>query len=339
MISTVADGCFWLTRYLERVETLARLLDVHHALHIDAGLPVERRWRVLLDFTGREDDFRQRVGTGAIDNGEAVQRYLSWDETHPTSLYGALRGARENARTVREIMSLEAWEAINDTWLWMNRRDSRRLYDHDRGAFYEYLKRATLLFHGVSHATMLHDEPFSFMKLGRAVERASQTALILETHGDYGSTEAGGAVEAARCLAVLRCCCAYDPFFRSGRPLCVQTVVRFLLFDRTLPRSVLYNFDEARGLLASLRASDPVGLPRRSRSALENVRGELLQMDVSDVERRGIQATLGWLTRATDRLCEAIHDDFLDPPMAWLRHCVRALEAAQATSVDAEQAA
>ncbi len=339
MISRVAEGCFWLTRYLERVDTLARLLDVHHALHIDAGLPADRRWRPLVVVTGEEAGFLAEVGDDALDDGEAVQHFLTWESDRPASLWSAVRGARENARTVREIMSLEAWEAINDLWLWMRSRDSQRIYERDRSSFYARLMSSTLLFHGVSFATMLHDEPFSFMKLGRAVERAGQTARILEILGDDEAVAAGGAASTARHLAALRCGCAYDPFFRSGHPLGRQTVTRFLLFDRTLPRSVLYNLDEARRLLSALRQDDPVGLPRRSRTAVERLRGELLQMDVADVEQHGVHSTLGWVIRSLDRLCEAIHDDFLDPPMPWLRHCVHVLEAVEPTKDGSERAA
>jgi len=327
MISRVADGCFWMTRYLERVDTLARLLSVHHALHIDAALPVRARWRVLIAFSGQEEDFAKRLGPAAMNDGEVVQRYLTWDAEHPASLYSALRGARENARTVREIMSLEAWEAINDLWLWLGSRESTKLYDDDRSAFYERLMTATQLFHGASFATMLHDDPFTFMKLGRAVERAALTARILDDHGDHGVIGDGAAASAAGWLAVLRCCCAYDPFFRSGSPtLDALTVTRFLLFDRTLPRSVLYNLDEARRLLFSLRQGDPPGLPRRSRTALERLRGELLQMDLDDVAHRGLHETFDFVVSSTHALCDAIHDDYLDPPDAWMRHCVRALE-------------
>lgn len=331
MISRVAECCFWMTRYLERVDTLARLLKVHHALHIDAGLRAERRWRTILGITDQQPDFIARVGDRYLDDGEAVQLYLTWDAQHPSSLYSCVRSVRENARAIRELLSLEAWESINDLWLWLRKRDSQRLYDANRGAFYERVMQSAVLFHGVSHATMMHDEPFSFMKLGRAVERASQTARILDAHETQGGQDGGEAAVAARCLATLRSCCAFEPFFHSTAHLLTgRDVMRFLLFDRSLPRSVLYNLDEARTLLYRLRREDPLGLPRRSRAALERLRGELLQMNVGDVERRGAHTTLRWTIEATDRLCEAIHDDYLAPPTGWLRHCVRVLESLEA---------
>jgi uncharacterized alpha-E superfamily protein len=326
VISRVADGCFWLTRYLERVDALARLLDVHHGLRIDAALPDERRWHPLVVATGQEADFVARIGAGSFTDGEAVEHYLTWDVDHPSSLSSAVRGARENARTVREIMSLEAWEAINDLWLWMRGRESQRLYQRNRSAFYEHLVQSTVLFHGVAYGTMLHAEPFSFMKLGRAVERVGQTARILDIQSENPVAPSEAGVDAAGWLATLRSCCAFDPFFRCALPLSRRAVTRFLLFNREFPHSVLYGLDEVRLLLGTLRRDDPVGLPRRSRAVLERLRGELLQMDVTDVERHGLHQTLTWIVRETAHLCDAIHDDYLDPPMAWLRHCVRVIE-------------
>lgn len=332
MISRVAEGCFWLTRYLERVDTLARLLDVHHTLHIDAGIPAASRWDPVRAITGQAEDFRARVGAKIREDGEDAQAYLTWNEEHPSSLFSAVRSARENARTVREIMSLEAWEAINDLWLWLRGREARRTYERNRSEFYEHLTRSAVLFHGVCYATMPHDEPFTFMKLGRAVERVGQIARTVDALGRF-DTATSATADAACSLEILRSCCAFDPFFRTAsQPLGRQAVTEFLLFDRSSPRSVLYNLDEARSLLFALRRGDPTGLPRRSRSALERMRGELLQMDSTDLRERGLHTTLDWVGEATDRLCQAIHDDYLDPPLAWMRHCVRAIESLEAES-------
>ncbi len=339
MISRVAQSCFWLTRYLERVDALARLLDVHHALHIDAAAAATTRWRPVLRATGQEASFVERLGDAAVHDGEAVEGFVTWDADDAASLWRAVGAARENARTVRDVMSLEAWEAINDLWLWINRPAARRLFEKNRGSFYEHLIQSTVLFHGVSHGTMLHDEPFTFMKLGRADERAAQTARILDAHVAQDAGPEGGAADASRWLSALRSCCAYDPFFRGASHALHQTsVARFLVFDQSFPRSVLYNLDETRTLLRGLRKNDPFGLPRRSRTALERARGELLQMDMADVERRGLHSTLNFVIRATDHLCDAIRDDYLEPPQAWLRHCVRVLESLE-RAPEAERAA
>jgi uncharacterized alpha-E superfamily protein len=327
MISRVADSCFWLTRYLERVDTLARLLEVNHSFQLDADLPSAERWRPLVVVTGAEEAFLERVGLDAIDDAEAVQAYLTWSEAEASSIYCSLHWARENARTIRETMSVEMWESINDLWLWLRDRGARRLYQKDRTAFYDHLSKQCMLFHGICYSTMLHEEPFVFMKLGRAVERVGQTARILDVkHHALGDQpgERETTVDAAQWLAILRSCSAFEPFFkRSAHVLSGPSVARFLIFDRPFPRSVLHNLDRARGLLTRLRVEEPRGNRRRSWDVLERFRGQLMQMRIEDVLDWGIHRTLTWIVDTNAELAQAIHSDYLDPPVEALRHRVR----------------
>ncbi len=327
MISRVADSCFWLTRYLERVDTLARLLEVNRSFQLDAEMSSGDRWRPLVVVSGSEELFLERVGAEQIDDAEAVQAYLVWDEEEPSSIVSSVRWARENARTIRETMSVETWESVNDVWLWLRDRATRRLYDRDRDAFYDHLCKQCMLFHGICYSTMLHEDPFLFMKLGRAVERAGQTARILDVkHHALGDTAADRetTVDAAQWLAILRSCSAFEPFFkRSAHVLTGQAVARFLIFDRTFPRSVLHNLDRARGLLLRLQAEENSSRRHRSWEVLERVRGQLLQMDIEDVLDWGIHRTLTWIVDSNSELCDALHEDYLDPPIEALRFAAR----------------
>ena len=328
MISRVADSCFWLTRYLERVDSCARLLDVNQAFQLDADLPSAERWRPLVVVSGAEQGFLERVGAGAIDDAEAVQSYLTWDEEEPASILSSLRWARENARTIRETMSVEMWEAINDQWLWLRDRAAQTLYEKDRAAFYDHLSKQCMLFHGICYSTMLHEEPFVFMKLGRAVERIGQTARLLDVKYqalDGGADERdSSADDAAQWLAVLRSCSAFEPYFkRSSHVLSGPKVARFLIFDRPFPRSVLHNLDRARGLLMRLRVEEPPGTRRHSWNVLERFRGHLIQMGIEDVMEWGIHKTLTWIVATNAELCDALHRDYLDPPVEALQHSVR----------------
>jgi uncharacterized alpha-E superfamily protein len=329
MISRVADSSFWLTRYLERVDTLARLLEVQRAFALDVPLRTGERWRPLVVVTGSEADFSERIGAAAIDDGETVQRYLTWDAQQPCSILSGVAGARENARTIRETISVEMWEAINYLWLWMRGRSAQRLYQRDRSAFYDHLSRQCMLFHGICYSTMLHEEPFLFMKLGRAVERAGQTARVLDVqHHSLGERRAEdeSTADAAQWLAILRSCSGVEPFFqRRANVLSGPNVASFLVFDRTFPRSVLHNLDRTHGLLARLRADDPPGLRRGCWRLLERFRGELLQMHIEDVQHLGIHEVLTWIVKTGAELCGAIHDDYLDPPVTLLRRQARAL--------------
>ncbi len=331
MISRVADSCFWIARYIERVDTLARLLEVNNTFQLDVSLPASERWRPLIIVSGGEEDFLERIGEKAIDDGEAVQEYLAWDPDHPSSILASLRWARENARTVREVLSVEMWESINDAWLWIKNRSARRLYQKERDAFYQHLSRQCMLFHGICYSTMLHEEPFVFMKLGRAVERIGQTARVLDVkHHSLGDKprEDETALDAAQWLAILRSCSAFDPFFKKAENvLGGPAVAGFLIFDRTFPRAVLHNLDRARGLMTRLLEGDPPSMRRASWDHLERFRGTLLQMTPADVQRLGIHEVLTWIVDETAKLCDDIHDDYLDPPVDQLRASARLLRA------------
>lgn len=341
MISRVADSCFWLTRYLERVDTWARLLGVTSSFSLDVELGTGR-WRPLIVVVGQEEDFLERVGVELIEDGEAVQNYLVWDTGHPFSLYSSSRAARENARTIREVMSVEMWEAINQSWLWLNSRAAKRLFDRERDAFYERLSSDCMMFHGICYSTMLHEDPFTFMKLGRAIERVGQTARILDVrHHALQDSDEGedSAVGAAEWLAILRSCSAYEPFFkRASHVLSGSAVAQFLIFDRTFPRSVMHNLDRARGLLIRLQENDPSQVSSPSWEALERFRGSILQMSIEDVRQRGLHETLTWVVDETARLCETIRAEYLDPSLdSLLARVHRASQLQSQASEDSEQ--
>jgi uncharacterized alpha-E superfamily protein len=328
LISRVADSCFWLTRYLERVDTWSRLLDITSSFSLDVDLEGAGRWRPLVIVVGQEEDFLERYGDDEIENGELVQDYLVWDDEHPFSLYSSARAARENARTIREVMSVEVWEAVNESWLWLNSASARRLFERERGAFYERLSSQCMMFHGICYSTMLHEDPFTFMKLGRAIERVGLTARILDVRHhaleEHAEREESPA-DAAQWLAILRSCSASEPFFkRATNVLSGLAVAQFMLFDRTFPRSVLHNLDRARGLLLRLRESDGPDHASPSWEALERLRGSLLQMDIEDVLKLGLHETLTWIVDDTARLCDAIRDEYLEPSLDSLRARVEA---------------
>jgi uncharacterized alpha-E superfamily protein len=316
VICRVAESCFWLTRYVERVASLSRLLEVNNSFQLDVRLTQAEVWRPIVIAVGQEEPFTARLGAAAMGDGEAVQEYLTWDREHPSSIHASLRWARENARTIRDVMSVEMWETVNDAWLWLSGRSARRLYQRERDAFYQHLTKQCMLIHGVCYSTMLHEEPFVFMRLGRAVERVGQTARILDvkqhTLDDHERDE--NADDAAQWLAILRSCTAVDAFFqRATNVLSGPAVAEFLLFDRAFPRAVLYNLDNARDLLARLAESDPPSLRRASWNRLERLRGSLLQMDGAVVQELGLSGVLTSIVDGTAELCDAIRADYLGP--------------------------
>ncbi len=317
MISRVAESCFWLNRYVERVEVLARMLNVNLTFQLDVALGEAERWRPLVIVTGQEQDFLKCTPPESVDDPETVQRYLTWSEENPSSLYSSLRAARENARTIRETISLEMWETLNDLWVWFSDKSARRLYDKDRHAFYNRLRDQCMLFHGVAHATMLHEDPFEFMRLGTALERAIQTARVLDVkHHSVGPTGEGeeSPVEVAQWLATLRFCSGIEPFSkRDDMPLSGRAVADFLLFDRTFPRSVFHNVFRAKVFLNLVRPPQPTPIGARSDAMLVEMLEGLEKTDIDTVMAQGLHEVLTAIVNTTAQVCVTLDQEFFDP--------------------------
>jgi len=322
MISRVANSCFWLTRYIERVDTWSRLLDVTSGFSLDVGVVGTGRWRPLIIIVGQEEDFLERFGEEAVEDSEIVQRYLVWDDENPYSIYSSATAVRENARMIREEISVEMWEAVNEFWLWLKSRSAKRLFEREREAFYQRICSQCMMFYGICYSTMLHEDPYTFITLGRAVERVGQSARLLDLRHhalQEGEDEGASPIDAAQWIAILRSCSAYDPFFkRASSVLGGPAVAQFMVFDRAFPRSILHNLDRVRVFLTRLRSADK-DHASPSWEALERFRGSLLQMDMDDIQRAGLHETLTWIVEQTAVLCDAIHMEYLEPTEESLR--------------------
>jgi uncharacterized alpha-E superfamily protein len=318
VISRAAESCFWLNRYLERAETLARLLGINLAFQLDVQIPEAERWRPLVIVTGERERFDETIGPEASEDDEVVQHFLTWEEDNPSSLVSSLFWARENARTLRATVSLEMWQTLNELWLFVQGSDGRRLYQRDRYAFYQQVRDRCLLFHAHALATMLHEEPFDFMRLGTALERASQTARLLDVkYHSLGPTHADIEMpaEAAQWLAVLRFCSGIEPFFkRSAHVLSGPNVAAFLLFDRSFPRSVHHNLSRTRNFLRRIAAPTPrVG--ERPLTLVDGLLGWLEGLSIEDVLERGIHDVLEFIVDSLAEIGSAIQADFFEPSL------------------------
>jgi len=319
MISRVAESCFWLNRYVERVEVLARMLDVNLAFQLDVSLPDAKRWLPLIVVTGQEKHFLEKHGERSSDDAEIVQKYLTWNTDNPSSLYSSLRFARENARTIRETISLEMWETLNDLWVFMNDRAAKRLYDNHRDVFYRRLRDQCLLFHGVAQATMLHEDPFRFMRLATALERAGQTARLIDVkYHSVGPTSQDESEElpgeAAQWVATLRFCCAVEPFLkRPDNVLSGRAVASFLIFDPRFPRSICHNLDRTRNFLDLLGAGEPGAVGARARTLVSEASDYLAKRNIEDILAEGLHETATWVVETTDEIAGEIIQAYFHP--------------------------
>ncbi|HTP26378.1 MAG TPA: alpha-E domain-containing protein [Anaeromyxobacteraceae bacterium] len=312
MISRVADHCFWLGRYLERAECTARVLQVTRNLALDAGLTPRQCWQPVIVVSGQEANFLARHGTG-LEDGEVVQRYVTWDEENLASIMRSTAAARENARSIREVVSLETWEALNELYLWMAGEDGRVRYAADRHDFFWQVRRACLLALGFIQGTMLHDDPYRFIALGVMLERAGQTARLLDVQHHALARLATHQVETALFLALLRACSGFEPFMKRNRgPVTPLSVASFLVLDPEFPRSIRFSITAAYRRLSSLLAVDAVGRP--GIECLEKLRA----LDEWIVQQRPAALETGFihacLTRVVDdsaEICDAIGRELL----------------------------
>ncbi len=191
MLSRVASHLYWLSRYLERAENMARILDVGQSLALlSGGLGDQSIAAEPLVLTDTVAAFEK---TGRPVSPEHVARFLAWDETLPSSILNCIEASRENARAVRGSITSEMWENINDTWLQLNlrRRNGGASID---AQFFDWVKERSHMFRGVSFATIRRDQPYHFIRLGTFIERADNTARILSVKQAVGP---GGASSAA----------------------------------------------------------------------------------------------------------------------------------------------
>lgn len=264
MISRVADHCFWLGRYLERIEATARLLSVTRNLSFDGNLSPLQCWLPVLIVSGEEPRFVERFGVATAAEGEAVEQDMTWSDENPASIRRSVNAARENARSIREVISLEVWEAVNELYLWMNGRAGPGEYGSERHGFYRHVRLSCQLVSGLLRSTMLHEPPLNFIRFGKLLERVSQTARVVDVHHHALTLveQSNQVVETALWLSLLRACSGFEPFMKKcqGR-VTGDAVADFLVFEPRFPKSVLYSVHAAHDRFARIRPPAERDLP------------------------------------------------------------------------------
>ena len=317
MISRVADNCFWMGRYLERTESTSRVLSSTRTLALDAELSARQCWLPVLIVAGEEPSFLQRFGPAAADDGEKVEHTMTWDEEW-SSLMRSAAAARENARSIRELISLEVWEATNELHLWLQSSAARAEYDEHRYGFYQRVRSATQLVVAQIQSTMLHDTALDFAWLGVMLERAGWTARVLDVHHHALATAGAGdsEVETALWIAILRTCSGFEPFLRRSRgQLSGRAAASFLLLDRAFPRSVRYCVASAQRRLAAIRPPQETHLPGgRSLARVSALDEWLSRLDSSAVEGETFHEVLTRVVDETAGVCAELSEELLGAP-------------------------
>ena len=310
MLSRVAESIYWMNRYIERAENIARLVDVNLHLLLDLPDMFEGQWDALVHVSADYDVFKKRFGPA--DQASVIE-FLTFDRENPSSILSSVMAARENARSTREIISSETWEAINEFYLSITAagaRDHALSNPHD---FFRGVRRESHLVEGASSETSSRGESWHFARMGRAIERADKTTRILDIKYFLllpDVSDIGTPVDDIHWAAVLRSAGAFEMYRKAHGKVAAPSIVKFLLLDAQFPRSVRYCLTRMDRSMHAI-----TGTPERSyRNSAERRLGQFLSeleyADAADIMRLGLHEYLDQLQTKTNEVGDCIFDTF-----------------------------
>lgn len=240
MLSSTADHLFWMARSMERAENTARMLDVTYRMSLlKHSMDVFNEWRGMLSISGLHEEYEARYSEVTPAN---VMHFMTLDEKNPGSIFSSISKARENARAVRGAITSEMWEALNHTWLDMRERQARGISEDGISDFFEWVKERSHLSRGITYGTLLQDEAFHFLRLGTFLERADNTARILDVKYHVllpSLTDVGGAVDYYQWSALLRSVSSFEAYRKTYRDVITpMRVAELLVLRADMPRSL-----------------------------------------------------------------------------------------------------
>jgi uncharacterized alpha-E superfamily protein len=260
MLSRVANNLYWLSRYVDRAENTARLLDVTYRMSLlpyrvlESGQTWSEPWSLPLVTSGLATAYYERY-PGALTPNK-VLHFMVLDPLNLSSIYSCIHSARENARTVRGAITSEMYEDLNALWLDLRARSFESIAAAGIREFFDYVKMRTHQFHGVTTGTMLRDEAYHFMRLGTFISRADNTARILDVKYHTllpSASDVGGAVDYYQWGALLRSVSAFDAYRKIYRDVITpMRVIELLVLRDDVPRSLHACMNETYEILSKL---------------------------------------------------------------------------------------
>jgi uncharacterized alpha-E superfamily protein len=298
MLSRIADSLFWLARYMERAEDTARILDVnYHTLLEQSQQTYRLRWDPLVVMAGEEKRFRE---TYAEANAQTVFEFLAFRQDNPNSIVQCIAKARENARTIRDRISREMWEDINGLYFMLNRFNPEEEIAAGPHRFCDAIKFGSHRFHGVTDATLPHDEGWQFLRVGWSLERAEMTARLVDVQYQnlLDTTSMANVADNHQWMAVLKSVGAYEAYHRQHHsPIEPERVAEMLILHPQHPRSIRFSATEIQG---GLRAISGAGSGSYATEA-ERMTGKLLEGlrydRIDEIFKRGLHSYLHELLR------------------------------------------
>ncbi|MEO0475774.1 MAG: alpha-E domain-containing protein [Planctomycetota bacterium] len=309
MLSRVADSIYWLARYVERADHLARFVDVTREFVLD--VPTGRdQWLPLISVTGDEGLFFDRYEQA---DATSVLQFLTLDDVYPSSIISSLHLARENARSVRETIASEMWEQLNDFYHWFNREIRIGMLLRSPGEFYRTIMQQCMLFHGITDATMSRGLGWHFANLGRQLERADKISRLLDVK--YFTLlpsveDVNSPLDNLQWSSLLRSVSGFEMYRKRYQELDVRHVVDFLVLDRMFPRSIQYCLFEAERSLHAITGCPIGAFSCRSEQLLGRLCADLSYTEIDTIIDSGIHEFVDDLQARLNQIGEAVFERF-----------------------------
>lgn len=310
MLSRVAESIYWMSRYIERAENVARFIDVNDNLMLGEGVDLGQQWSPLVFTTGDHKLFTELSGDPQRDS---VLRFLAFDPRNPNSILSCVAAARENARGVRETITSPMWEQINRFHLMVKSSVQNIRLIADPNMFCNSVKQASHTLIGSTDATMSHGDGWHFSQVGRLLERADKTSRILDVqyyHLLQDVSDVGSALDVVRWSALLQSASALTMYRRVHGRITPERVAEFLLLDRSFPRAMRFCLMKAQESVSSITGSRPGTFSCTTEKLTDRLRSEMDYTAIEDVVQLGTHEYIDQFQHRLNEIGEALRKDF-----------------------------
>ncbi len=310
MLSRVANSIYWMSRYLERAENVARFIEVNLHLNLDLPEEINEQWAPLINITGDRELFAQLYDEPTREN---VMNFLTFDRENQNSILSCVRNARENARSVREIISSEMWEQANRFYLMVRDADKNNSAVDNPNEFYTAIKMASHLFDGITNATMSYGEAWHFLQVGELLERADKSSRILDVKYFIllpDEEKTGTAIDNIQWAALLKSASALEMYRKHSKLVHPSKVADFLLLNRNFPRSVLSCLDRAVHSLHAISGSPLNAFSNKAEQRLGRLLGDLNYTQIDEIIAEGLHEFLDSLQTRLNQIDDAVYETF-----------------------------
>lgn len=310
MLSRVANSVYWMNRYIERAENVARFIDVNLNLILDMPEEFGEQWAPLVNITGDNETFSQRYGEPSREN---VMHFLTFDRDNPNSILSCARNARENARSVREVISSEMWEQANRLYLLVKDAAASKSIEKNPHEFYTSVKMESHLFDGITEATMSHGEAWHFLQVGELLERADKTSRILDVKYYILLPQdqiVGTVVDNIQWAALLKSASALEMYRKHFKQISPAKVADFLLLNREFPRSVHSCLSRAAISMHAITGSSQDDFSNKAEQRLGRLLAELNYTKIGEIIQQGLHEFLDDLQIRLNRIDDGIFETY-----------------------------